>query len=225
MIKFKCLLPGLKDYMPIIPIGDYNFDWVKRLYNFEESFDVRELKTSKCPGIFSIMSKGWIQRAYQDIHIKTFEEDQLIEIRCNFDQRTSKYGKYIGKYVSSHNPNQLTIHKKFQPSTSKIIIKIQSPWIAEIPKGYSLLMMPVAYNDAVHFTAATGLIKNTNFLNVQLYWHSPDKENVIEKGTPLNQMILIKDISNDFELEEISNIDEFINETSNSHFEKFKPNK
>ena len=75
------------------------------------------------------------------------------------------------------------------------MIKINSPWVVTVPKGYYLLCMPIPYSDDNRFTASMGLIDGDagiNFLNVQMFWHCLDSEEVIPAGTPLAQYFLIK---------------------------------
>ena len=80
-------------------------------------------------------------------------------------------------------------------NTLDTVIKVQSPWIVYVPKGYYLLCMPCPYPDNHSFTAATGFIdgdEGPNFLNVQLYWHELDGITKIPAGTPLAQYMLVK---------------------------------
>ena len=67
--------------------------------------------------------------------------------------------------------------------------------MAYIPKGYTLMSMPIPYPDSHVFTAAIGFLDGDygpNFLNVQLFWHELNGEVFIPAGTPLCQYILIK---------------------------------
>ena len=98
------------------------------------------------------------------------------------------------------------------PNTLETVIKIQTPWFVEVPKGYSLLMMPLPYSDDKRFTAATGLLRGNQPLNVQVFWHCLNSEEIIPAGTPLNQMILIKDQSVGYEINYEPNSAKFITE-------------
>ena len=105
--------------------------------------------------------------------------------------------------------NMLEKFKKFEKNTLTTIIKIQSPWYVTIPDGYSLLSMPVPYNDDSRFTAATGLLKGSNYLNIQLYWHRINSKEKIEKGTPLCYYLVMKDEIFTEEISEINDEDAF----------------
>lgn len=207
MLKFYCFDPEVAKNMPIIPARDYDFEWVNKAKEYY-LINNESVKTTKCPGIFSLISKGWIQRSYQDITIKTNNDGESFEFITE-DQKKKRGGKYTNSYVNGHNKEQLQIFKAWQDNTLKTVLKIQSPWCVDIPKGYSLLMMPLPYSDDVRFTAASGLLKGKNFLNVQLYWHCKNSTELIKSGTPLNQMFLIKDESHDYSISVIDDIDEF----------------
>jgi hypothetical protein len=89
----------------------------------------------------------------------------------------------------------LSIYQDLKPNTLKTTVKIQSPWIVYVPVGYQLLCLPIPYPDDNRFTAAIGIIdgdQGPNFLNVQLFWHSLNSQEVIPAGTPLAQYFLVK---------------------------------
>lgn len=205
MIKFKCLVPGVSQDMPIIPAKQHSFKWVQDARKFYEHNPDINPKTTRCPGIFSILSSGWIQRAYMDFRVTVSNNGRNIHVDTELDQEVENgsEGYILGKYVNYHPPFQMQ-WLPMRDDTMRTILKIQSPWFVEVPAGYSLLMMPIPYSDETVFTAATGLIKGNSFLNVQMYWHVKNGVNIIEKGTPLNQMILIKDEPLDYVIEDVN---------------------
>lgn len=209
-IKFHCFIPEVLEKMPIVKSSQVSFDWVSRAREFYKEHQNLDSKTTKCPGIFSILGTGWIHRTYQDIMIETNGDGHSFSAATREDQIQLASGTHVGNYVSSHSPEQLQMFKPFTSETLASIIKIQSPWFVEIPDGYSLLMMPIPYPEDTRFTAATGLLRGNQFLNVQLYWHCLNSKEVIPAGTPLNQMILIKDDKTDYTLSNVENAKEFL---------------
>jgi hypothetical protein len=204
MIKFKCFIPEVIKETPIVKSKPSMFKWFNRaVEDFKKNS--KNLHTAKCPGIISVLNQGWIQCAYQDLTITTNGDLNSFKWETTFDQIKTKYGDIISDYVSFHQSDQLEKFKKFEKNTLTTIIKIQSPWYVTIPDGYSLLSMPVPYNDDSRFTAATGLLKGSNFLNIQLYWHRINSKEKIEKGTPLCYYLLMK---NEIFTEEISEIND-----------------
>ena len=189
-LNFKCLLPNLKkNYIEKSSIKNYSW-FSKALQHLKNNKDI-ELHTARCPGIINYLNYVWIQKAYQDIIIKTNGDGESFLYATAFAQEKSKYGKYIGPYVHYHNKEQLDNFLPLHKRSLKTIIKIQSPYIVTVPDGYWLLRLPVAYSDDDRFTGAIGFFDKTNFLNIQLFWHELNSEEIIKEGTPLCQFALV----------------------------------
>ena len=190
-LQFKCLLPEVANEMPIEKCKPSYFKWYQKVVD-DYRKKPKSLHTAKCPGIFGILKQGWVQRTYQDVTIETFPNNQKdVKWKSPFNQRQLKYLHIKYPYLGTHSKEQLRKFKDFKVNTLDTIMKVQSPWFVKIPEEYFLLSMPIPYNDDVRFTAATGLLSGINFLNVQLYWHVLGKKEVIKKGTPLCQYVLI----------------------------------
>lgn len=196
-VEFYSFIPSLVDTMPIEKAKINNFEWYKKMY--QDFVDNKQTPhTSRCPGILGVCNEGWIHKAYQDFVITTNSDERSFTWSCEVDQKKLPYGNVFGDYIDGHPENQLFKYYEFKRNTFKTIIKVQSPWVVKIPNGYSLLTIPIPYNDENKFTAAIGILKNTQFLNVQLFWHCIDERVLIKKGTPLCQYILLKDDEVDY---------------------------
>jgi hypothetical protein len=77
------------------------------------------------------------------------------------------------------------------------LIKINLPWSVSIPAGWNLLIMPIPYSDNTDFTAVHGMLEPGDFynLNAIIKCNSNNKQFTIPAGTPLMQIIPIKDNS------------------------------
>jgi hypothetical protein len=191
-IQFKSFLPELTKDMPIIKASKYRYAWYKRAVQ-DLKKDTTASSTAKCPGIISVNATGWIQRAYQDFDLEVLTENN-IRWTCAIDQFRAKPGGFVD-YIDGHSPEQ---YYKYNPDAFKqtchTIIKVNSPWYVVIPDGYSLLSMPIPYNDENRIVAATGILIGKQFLNVQLFVKAKPGSDIIKikAGTPLQQYILIK---------------------------------
>ena len=96
-------------------------------------------------------------------------------------------------YITYHTPEALMDFHEFHPNTLRTLIKLQGPWLVTVPPGYCLLAIPVPYNDITAFTATPGIIRGTQMLNTQLFWHELHGKVVIPRGTALQQYILLPD--------------------------------
>ena len=191
-IQFRSFLPELTKDMPIIKASEYKYEWYK--------YAVRDLKedptvspTAKCPGIIAVNNTGWIQRSYQDFDLEVLTEN-TIKWTSAIDQFRAKPGGFTD-YIAGHSPEQ---YYKYNPDafehTCHTIIKVNSPWYVVVPEGYSLLSMPIPYNDENRIVAASGILTGKQFLNVQLFVKAKPGSDIIKikAGTPLQQYILIK---------------------------------
>jgi hypothetical protein len=209
-IKFRCAIPEVLKSMPIKRCKPSDFNWFKKaiadLKNNKHLYTdpINNGHTGKCPGIISVLSTGWIHRAYQEFVIKTDGTGSSFEWRSEIDQKRLKYGFMFQDYVHFHTPEQLDKYRPMDKNTLKTVIKIHSPWSVVIPEGYSLLSTAVPFNDDTRFTAATGILKGTIPLNIQLFWHRTNSLEVVKKGTPLCYYLLIKDEQIEDELVEIT---------------------
>jgi hypothetical protein len=205
-INFKCFIPNVIDNFPIKKTKPSDFKWFKKAID-DYKFNKPLVHTSKCPGIISILNFGWIQYSYQDFTIETNGDKENFKWTSEIDQKSLPNGDLMHDYISYHPPEQLEKLKPFPNGVLHTIIKIQSPWIVEIPTGYKLLSMPIPYNDDNRFVAAHGILKDKNWLNIQLFWYKTNSKEFVKKGTPLCQYLLIKEEEADFVIDIINEED------------------
>ncbi len=208
-LKFECLLPEVAEQMPIVPAGKIQYQWAKKMIKNmrEESIkcpmNAQHTHIAKCPGIALVARQGWVQKSYQDIYIKT-DANGGFEWNTPLDQtQLTVDHEWNFPYITYHPSTDTEPYGILKPNTMSTVIKINSPWVVTVPKGYYLLCMPIPYHDDNRFTASIGLIDGDagiNFLNVQLFWHVSNSEEVIPAGTPLAQYYLIKKENIDTEI-------------------------
>lgn len=200
-LKFECLIPEVAEQMPIIHAGKVQYQWAKKMIESmrEEKehcpINAQHTHIAKCPGIALVARQGWIQRSYQDIYIKTHTNGEF-EWNTPLDQtQITVDHEWKYPYITYHPNTDTEPYGILKPNTMSTVIKVNSPWVVTVPKGYYLLCLPIPYHDDNRFTASIGLIDGDagiNFLNVQLFWHCLNSEEVIPAGTPLAQYYLIK---------------------------------
>lgn len=215
-LEFVCLLPEVKQIMPIVPAKEISFEWTKKALSdykskIKDNPYERFTHISRCPGILGITKKGWVQRSWQDVVIKTNGDGKSFEWKTPINQAiTDADHNWKWDYVSHHPEELFSQYNKLNKNTLKTIIKIQSPWMVYIPKGYVLMSMPIPYPDNHVFTAATGFLDGDygpNFLNVQMFWHELNGETFVPAGTPLCQYILIKKEKETYDVRDVNTKD------------------
>jgi hypothetical protein len=205
-IEFQCLVEGVDRIMPITSAKDSMPTWVysarEDFINSRQTHDYRFTKQShiaKCPGIFSLMRKGWILKTWQDIVIETNGNLDSFSWSTPINQKATSVGV---DYVDFHSSvNFRNYMQNWPKDTLNCIIKIQSPWVAKIPKGHYLLELPVPYADENRFTTLSGVFDCDHGpapLNQQLQWHVTNGKTLIKAGTPLAHYLLLDKKDVDF---------------------------
>ncbi len=200
-LVFTSLLPGLEKFMPIVPARDARPQWLKkarqdyaaRIKDNPHPTPATDRHTARCPGINDLVRTGWVVRAWQDITIEVM--DGGAQIRWNTPVDQAKVCEVIGHTVEFHPPEQLhDYHVEWYDDSLPALVKIKLPWVVSIPKGYSLLQLPVPYADDKTFEAVPGVIPSDlpdRPLFIQVRWKVKDGFAMIPAGTPLAQYILV----------------------------------
>lgn len=193
-IEFINQIPGVSELMPIIEAKSFRRPWVENaLKDFavqrsDPNWKHNKLQhTARCPGIFTLQRQGWIMRTWQDIVIKTNGDRKSFEWRS-----ASVHG---GDAVSYHPEDQLyKFYSNWPENTLPLVLKFNTGWRCNVPKGYYLLEMPVTYSEETRFTTLPGFFyreAGPAHMNVQILWHVMDGEVLIKAGTPISQYLLV----------------------------------
>lgn len=208
-VVFTSLIPGLERVMPIVPAKDIQHNWVsnamadyRKQKENPEFLMKRSLHTARCPGIFTMHRTGWVLRNWQDFVIETNGDGESFAWSTPID--SSKWcDTYKVPSIEHHGKEQLfNFMDKWRSDTLRVALKINTPWIVDVPDGYYLLEMPVANSDEVRFSAFIGVYDKEYApptLNIALQWHVLNGKTLIKAGTPLAQYILVKKDDFDFE--------------------------
>jgi|688.fasta_scaffold161769_2 hypothetical protein len=201
-IVFHCELPEIKEKYPIIAAKEYKFNWFKKSAQaFKSTVEQRAAYEQitgvvKCPGIHPVMKKGYIVQSWFDITVKPLINgfEFFIPQGLHSYLKERKYDKHLVSCFSGEHP----AHAIPLPETYvQALIKINLPWSVSIPAGWNLLIMPIPYSDNTDFTAVHGMLEPGDFynLNAIIKCNSNNKQFTIPAGTPLMQIIPIKDNS------------------------------
>lgn len=191
-VKFTPMFPGLETFMPIVPAKEIKPRWLD-LARADFSAELskgyppnRLVSIHKCPGIISMLGTGWVLRSWQDFTITT-----------NGDGTSFKWSAPVNlvKYRQSPDIDDMVAKRMpLRENTLKTIVKFNSPWFVDMPKGWNLMFMPMMYSDETRFTSAPGILDTEvdAGLHVQLYWHCLNSVEVIRAGTPLVHLIPVR---------------------------------
>ena len=195
-IKFYSGIQGIDEAMPIIPTKEYRHEWIKKART-KQTDNLKSI--IRCPGINGIMTTGWLVRSWLDIKLRIegddfFWQTPLDQVKLSNGLCQPVVGEHDEQHIYENWEN-------YPKNTFKKIIKINTPWWVEIPKGYYLLQFHPSYLDDNRFTSCSGKYTRDGGLaaiNVPMFWHSIEDEYLIKAGTPLAQLVLVKDEDIDF---------------------------
>ena len=195
-VIFQAKMPGIETFMPIIPASSYKPKWLataRSKYSEklagQQLIDRRYASVHRCPGIIDLMNSGWIVRAWQDFTIETNGDGGSFKWNASIDSKdyigNDDIGHMLGHALTDYLPKRI--------DTLSTVIKFNSPWLVTVPKGWSLLYMPMLYSDDGRFTCCPGILDTEmdKHLNVQLFWHKLNSIEVIRAGTPLAHLVLM----------------------------------
>ena len=186
-----------KNLYPIVPATDTDRSWwqnMKSHFTLEEKIHrdgkirKEEHSTMKyCPGVFDFTNCGYIVPFFCDMIFYVGED------------RTITWN--IPEWMP---PATVSIHEKEQmdscpiahgKNTGEAILKVNSPWYWETPKGWSTLITKPFYNYANDFDICPGIIDSdldnlsNHQLNAFLRFNVIGEEIVFRAGQPLMQLI------------------------------------
>ena len=187
----------LKNLYPIVPATDTDRSWwqnMKSHFTLEEKIHrdgkirKEEHSTMKyCPGVFDFTNCGYIVPFFCDMIFYVGED------------RTITWN--IPEWMP---PATVSIHEKEQmdscpiahgKNTGEAILKVNSPWYWETPKGWSTLITKPFYNYANDFDICPGIIDSdldnlsNHKLNAFLRFNVIGEEIIFRAGQPLMQLI------------------------------------
>ena len=191
VVEFYSVNEVLTFCYPIEPISTVKSLWVNKMIKerakkARNGEDVPARITGVCSGIQEIMDTGFVVRAPNDFKIITNGDG--FTFRWETPSNTNPPIKFFASYMFGD-------YAPMPPQTLKTLIKINLPWRVKMLKGWRLLVLPINYGEQQPFTAAIGILDTSvsGELNAILYWHTLNEEVLVKAGTPLYQIIPIKD--------------------------------
>lgn len=207
-IRFYCELSEVKERYPITPAKTQQFNWFRKsakcfksIINEKAAYE-QVTGIIKCPGVQPVMKKGYIVQSWFDLTVRPLEDNRFeffIPQGLYSYLKEKKYDKRLVSWFSNDDPaHTVPLHDDQLHS----LIKITLPWTVSIPKGWSLMFIPIPYPDMVEFTAVHGILEAGDYyqINAIIKINQTRKEFTIPAGTPLFQLIPIKDVSDNVEI-------------------------
>jgi hypothetical protein len=189
-LTFRCA-PELANVLPRpIPAVQGLPDWFKTLPQkaFNPTMGDETQTVKRCPPFIDAMTYGFLIPLITDLEVRDGE------FNWNFQVPEDFVSEYSHSPIGFHDPSQIAGTP--YADDDRFIIKFNSFWTIEAPKGYSLLFTHPLNRPDLPFTTITGLVDCDTFyhspVNFPARWHDAEFNGVLRKGTPVAQCIPVK---------------------------------
>jgi hypothetical protein len=181
-------------------------DWYKKQPAYGASDEEQMLKTGgsastvkRCMPIFDIINSGYIIYIPCDIYMDATDPEKLKWSLPSFATQVKR------DLVSSHAPEQVSHYPLNEKQYHKEIFRIMPFWAVGTDKGYSSLFTQPFHSDPTPFRTFGGVVDTDKFIADGHYSIQIEKgfKGVIERGTPLVQVIPFKRDNYSMELVEV----------------------
>lgn len=168
--------------------------WYKRQPAYggnEEEFIKRGFSGStvkRCMPVFDALNSGYIIYFPCDIYVDATDPEKItwsIPEKMKFLKRD---------LVSTHSPEQVSEYPRNEKRYHKEVFRVMPFWAVGTDTGYSCLFTHPIHRDPLPFQAFSAIVDTDNFVtdgHLSMYIEK-DFKGVIERGTPLVQVIPFK---------------------------------
>ena len=192
-ITFFSTMPGVADVFPVVEAKTYRPNWIAQARNSylktqEESNGNKFSHIYRCPGIFDIMSTGYLVTLPWDVTIETNGDGEGFR----WTLPTADLPKLAGTpLVGIHTAANILECLPPRPGCLQSIIKFNTPWHVVAPPGVRFIAMPVPYTDSFEFEHNHGILDPgySTEINPQVWWKVLNGKHTIKAGTPMMQLI------------------------------------
>lgn len=185
LVDFSCNEEDYEAVAKPVPASKALPGWYKRLPRIDSAEVTTQVtgKTVKtCMPFFDAMALGWVLGAPVEFTINVTENGGRIDAGWRYANRP---------ILDSHQPFQIRGH----PREGHLVLRMFMMWSVHTPPGYSVLVTAPFNRTDLPFEALTGVIdtdKSNAILHLPMFCNLPDGLHVIEKGTPVVQVIPFK---------------------------------
>ena len=196
---------------PIKPASEFVPDWWKKLgKTYKKNPEEGPSPTAKsCPGIFDFSRAGYILPMWADMYFRWHEGDL-----DGWDMMSAGIVNDLDDAVNRHDYKQVS-EAPFLENSCHAMVKINSPWYMQVPKGVSLFLTQPFYHNNNDFTVCPGIIDpemdriSNKELNCFIKLNIPDKTIKIKRGQALMQIIPFVRAEYEFENNVPDNLGEY----------------
>jgi hypothetical protein len=156
-------------------------DWFRKIAPLDlEHVGARDsgITIKRCMPFLDALMTGWILPLAADVRLEIKDGGKTVDSGWEFDRTM----------VSNHSPHQVAGH----PSLPRPPLKFHNYWSIRTPPGWSCLFVPPLNRPNGVFEAVAGIVDTdayTAHIHFPFFPIGPDGVHIIEKGTPLVQVL------------------------------------
>lgn len=180
-ISFRCAPEDEGVIAPPRPAKHMVPDWYKQLPPVDPALQTitsTGLTAKRCMPFLDALTIGWIIPLAATVRMQVSEGGTRVDCGWDFDK----------EMVSNHAPGQVAGH----PRLPRPPVKFHNYWTIQTPPGWSTLFVPVLNQPHTLFEVASAVVDTDSYVSLihfPFFPTAPDGLHVIEKGTPMMQLI------------------------------------
>jgi hypothetical protein len=185
-VYFTCEDWAIRKYAPIQPAKNFLPSSFKSMPTFLRQCPhaIDSIKTVKaCPGIVDYSNAGFVIPAWCDIELHPTPDGN--QVMARYSHPKFNHAIHVAEQLQDLMCNKFDV---------RVAVKLDNPWFTWTEEGYSLLYLPMYYDDTKNWEAVPGIIDHDvgapqSPINIMLKERKPT---FIKMGEPLVQIIPIK---------------------------------
>jgi len=192
-IKFSCeahLLGAIPNPVPAIKAAPNYFKSIKPQFDNHPANGT----VKRCVPFIDALSAGFIIPMWCDMYVFARNGEITVDFPLNFAQRET---------LSSHDAVQIPKHPLASKPYGNMPMKLINPWVVETEPGISCIFTPPLNHMETRLKLLDGVVDTDTYynnINFPFLWTGGDGEFLIQKGTPLVQVIPFRREVHDLEI-------------------------
>lgn len=180
-VRFLCQPEDLGVIAPPVPAKSVLPDWFRKLPPVSaahRSAGDNGLTVKRCMPFLDAMTAGWLLPLAATVRLEIRDGGRAVEAGWEFDRTM----------VSNHGAHQVAGNPR-EPAPP---CKFHNYWSVRTPPGWSCLFVPPLNRPGQPFECVAGIVDTDTYtahINFPFFATAPDGIHVVEKGTPLVQVI------------------------------------
>jgi len=187
-LEFFSTIAGVAEMFPVLPAKEVIPKWVSECREDYLKSNKRDIHVFRCPGIFDLMSTGFVITAWHDIHVEV-KPDKL-----SVTTPDEALNRLSGKPTVGIQEQFARFFPK-RPWSQKHILKINTPWNVLVPKNLKFIHIPLPFTEFQDFESTMGIHDPSiaSDINIQGYVNKTVGNIFIKAGTPIVQLVPLSD--------------------------------